>query len=1430
MRSVFALGFAIMLTLALSAFSANAATFVVNDTSDAQDATPGDGICATAGATCTLRAAITEANALAGADTITLPAGTYTQSLVAAEENANAGGDYDITSSLTINGAGAATTIIQANAAANTATERVFHVLSPGATSVTIDGVTIQNGVAAIVGAEVGRGGGIRAGNNAATDNTINLTVTNSVIKNNYAGTRGGGLAINKGNLTVTNCTFDGNQAGFTTQTTVTGGAGGAVLIDSQDNVAVVGQTATFTNTVMTNNTATTNVNNTFGGAVINRAVDSLATFNGCTITNNHSVATDETTFTGFAGGLYNQQAHMVVNNTLVDSNTTSGQQCGIRNLASTQTAATLDISNSTISNNTAADSAAGISNVVGGAFDGTVNIDHSTVSGNVVTGDAGLAGGILNSADAVAGNGLVNISNSTLSANSAAYAGGIYTDGSAATLLIDFSTFATNTANTAPDSEGGALLQDSTAGGTTFISNSVFADNVATVAGTADLDGFLTAGIATQITSFGYNHVEDGVAFTTSTGDVTSGDPALGSLFTNGGPTKTHLPGAASVVVNTIPNGTGGCGSPINDDQRGFARPIPAAGTCDKGAVERQAVEAGTPTSTNTSTPTNTATFTPTSAFTATSTATATATFTPTPPNCPITVLPNDGGTSANARAPSTRFAGSRAHYLITAAELAAAGYTAGAIPGTIGWTYDTAPVATGSAPLKIYLENTSDTTNLKSATWATAISTMTTVHDATTNLPGTAGPFEVSFTGGTSFTYTGGGLYVAYDWGNYTGTLSTTSVILCNSTGLVGGLLGANSQAATVAASSFRPETRLNGNPPVNNDVAVSYVYTYGEMPLGAVSGHAVRALVTNNSAVALTNVSVTLNITGADTFTDTKVVPSLAACGGQAVVTFAGFTPTALGSDTVTVSVPPDDVNTNNSKSKALNITASDYSYKHPGSTATGGVGFTGATGALVGKFTTNSAQSVSAIKVEFNTVTATAYRLAIYGDSGSGTPSTTALYEDAADRTVTLAGAQTITLPAPVAVPAGNFFVGIQQTNTTNASYSFDNEVIRASSFYEASPLPPATWNDFSPGGDFKLNIGLVLAGTATPTNTATSTATDTPTPTATNTPSGANSVAGTVTYGNPASPTTKFISNATVTATGGTIFSTTTAAPGGTAGQYTLTGFGAGNYTVGVSKTTGQNSITSNDAARIAQHVAGTLLIATDRQKIAADSSNNGTLSSNDAALIARFVSGLGAPIGITNTWRFFVPSVSQPTFPVGASPTTRSYTDPIGVQTGQDFIGILVGETTGNWTATAARSARGPEKNSAVELPNMTAETGKEITIPVNVQGVANKDVISYEFNLRYDPSVIQPLGNVVDVNETVSRGLSVVANPNEPGLLRVVVYGALPIDNDGLLLNLRFTTVGEPGAISPLTWERIMFNEDEAQTLMTNGQVEISY
>jgi CSLREA domain-containing protein len=54
----------------LLAGPAGAATFVVNSTGDAGDNSAGDGVCNDGSGNCTLRAAIEEANALAGADVI----------------------------------------------------------------------------------------------------------------------------------------------------------------------------------------------------------------------------------------------------------------------------------------------------------------------------------------------------------------------------------------------------------------------------------------------------------------------------------------------------------------------------------------------------------------------------------------------------------------------------------------------------------------------------------------------------------------------------------------------------------------------------------------------------------------------------------------------------------------------------------------------------------------------------------------------------------------------------------------------------------------------------------------------------------------------------------------------------------------------------------------------------------------------------------------------------------------------------------------------------------------------------------------------------------------------------------------------------------------------------------------------------------------
>ena len=88
-----------------------AAVFFVSATGDRADPAPGDGMCADVRDVCTLRAAIQEANALAGADTIVLAPGTFRLSL---KGTGPGGGDLDIHSSVAIEGAGAGRSVIDA--------------------------------------------------------------------------------------------------------------------------------------------------------------------------------------------------------------------------------------------------------------------------------------------------------------------------------------------------------------------------------------------------------------------------------------------------------------------------------------------------------------------------------------------------------------------------------------------------------------------------------------------------------------------------------------------------------------------------------------------------------------------------------------------------------------------------------------------------------------------------------------------------------------------------------------------------------------------------------------------------------------------------------------------------------------------------------------------------------------------------------------------------------------------------------------------------------------------------------------------------------------------------------------------------------------------------------------------------------------------
>jgi CSLREA domain-containing protein len=204
-RTLIVLVAVLSLALAVGSYSAlraNPSSFAVTSTTDAGDANPGNGLCATMGGECTLRAAVQEANALGGDNTIVLPAGVFTLTIPGADEDAAATGDLDITANLSIAGIGPSTTIIDGGGL-----DRVIHI--PLSTTVAaISDVTIQHGDAGVLdGGGVYNLGILQLANSAVVSNTA---VPSDTVRW-YAG--GGGIR-NDGSLTLITTTVHGNTTG----------------------------------------------------------------------------------------------------------------------------------------------------------------------------------------------------------------------------------------------------------------------------------------------------------------------------------------------------------------------------------------------------------------------------------------------------------------------------------------------------------------------------------------------------------------------------------------------------------------------------------------------------------------------------------------------------------------------------------------------------------------------------------------------------------------------------------------------------------------------------------------------------------------------------------------------------------------------------------------------------------------------------------------------------------------------------------------------------------------------------------------------------------------------------------------------------------------------------------------------------------------
>ncbi len=366
-----AIGFVALAMLTTIATPVHAATFVVGTTADAVDMDPGNGVCATAAATCSLRAAMQEANALAGPDVVELPAGIYDLLATGPREDASAAGDLDVTGDLTILGAGATSTQVTSGLAGGPTAERALQVLS---------------GTVRIVGIDIRSRHHHPTSWGGAIDNLGALTIEESTIDGHVSGGAFAGAIYNRGMLHLVGTAVrgqvvdpDGPDAG-----TAIYNEGSVVMEDGSLTGAGFGS----------------NVVNR-GSAILRRSLliplgigRVIANEDDATLTIEDSVLSgfpNQPSTAVLGGVVFNRGTALLVRTTVTDGNAQVGggiytsepgtlelRDCTVKNNAAggIVSSGPLTIVNSTITANTG----------VGIATDRTVTLRSSTVTANHVT------------------------------------------------------------------------------------------------------------------------------------------------------------------------------------------------------------------------------------------------------------------------------------------------------------------------------------------------------------------------------------------------------------------------------------------------------------------------------------------------------------------------------------------------------------------------------------------------------------------------------------------------------------------------------------------------------------------------------------------------------------------------------------------------------------------------------------------------------------------------------------------------------------------------------------------------------------------------------------------------------------------------------------------------------------------------------------
>lgn len=287
-----------------------------------------------------------------------------------------------------------------------------------------------------------------------------------------------------------------------------------------------------------------------------------------------------------------------------------------------------------------------------------------------------------------------------------------------------------------------------------------------------------------------------------------------------------------------------------------------------------------------------------------------------------------------------------------------------------------------------------------------------------------------------------------------------------------------GANPTASTTTETSNILAAPASGQiyrfAPVTqaaNDATVAGVQTFGTLRRNV--SHQIVASIKNLGTSTLNNLPVTLNINPGSVFTNTKTIISLAS-GASTLVTFDAYTATTVGNYTITVSVPNDDVNGNNTNTVSQTVSATDLNYCYSNAPTTG-VGSNTGTIDFAAKFNLTTG-SISSISYYFTT-SGKSYQAAIWDATGTGGTPGTLVWTSASDTTkVGLVNVQV----SPTFNITGPVYIGIRQLTANNVTLGYTTEdPFRTGIFYLNTG---STWGDFAPNNKFLLFIQPTIPST------------------------------------------------------------------------------------------------------------------------------------------------------------------------------------------------------------------------------------------------------------------------------------------------------------------------------------------------------------